>query len=90
MSNVLSWLLSCAQCRSEVDALRTALDLERKAADFFRAKADETDSQELKDMFIRLAEWEDSHYELIMSELDNINNTGLWFGLPEFHMDGSY
>ena len=75
---------------SETDALRTALDLEKKAADFFRQKADETDSQELKDMFIRLAEWEDSHFELIQSELDNIRNTGLWFGIPEFKMDGTY
>lgn len=73
-----------------VDALTTALDLERKAGNFFREKAAELASQELKAMFMRLAEWEDSHYDLIQAELDSINNTGMWFGLPEFQMDGLY
>lgn len=74
----------------EVDALKTALDLERKAADFFRAKAAEVSNSDAKELFNRLAEWEEAHYELIQSELDNINNTGLWFGLPEFRMDGTF
>jgi rubrerythrin len=74
----------------ELDALNTALDLERKAAQFFRDKAAEVDNAEAKDMFIRLAEWEDAHFELIQAELDNIKNTGLWFGIPEFRMDGTF
>ena len=74
----------------ELDALKTALDLERKAADFFRKQAAATDLPEAKEMFERLAEWEDAHFELIQSELDNINNTGLWFGIPEFRMDGTF
>ena len=74
----------------EVDALNTALDLERKAAQFFRDKAEEVDNPEAKTLFIRLAEWEDAHFELIQAELDNINNTGFWFGIPEFRMDGAY
>ena len=74
----------------ELDALNTALDLERKAAQFFRDKAEEVDDPEAKATFIRLAEWEDAHFELIQSELDNIKNTGLWFGMPEFRMDGTF
>lgn len=74
----------------EVDALNTALDLERKAAQFFREKAEEVDDSQAKETFIRLAEWEDSHFELIMAELDSIKNTGLWFGIPEFRMDGRF
>jgi len=74
----------------ELDALNTALDLERKAAEFFRSKAEEVGDPNAKDMFLRLAEWEDSHFELIMAELDNIKNTGLWFGIPEFRMDGTF
>jgi len=74
----------------EIDALNTALDLERKAAQFFRDKASEVSEPNAKEMFIRLAEWEDSHFELIMAELDNIKNTGFWFGIPEFRMDGRY
>ena len=74
----------------EVDALKTALDLERKAAQFFRDKAAEVSNTEAKDLFIRLAEWEDAHFEWIQAELDSINNTGLWFGIPEFRMDGTF
>lgn len=74
----------------ELDALNTALDLERKTAQFFREKAAEVSNTEAKDMFMRLAEWEDAHFELIQSELDNIKNTGLWFGIPEFRMDGTF
>ena len=74
----------------EVDALKTALDLERKAAQFFRDKAAEVSNTEAKALFNRLAEWEDAHFELIQSELDSINNTGLWFGIPEFRMDGTF
>lgn len=75
---------------AEVDALNVALDLEKKAAAFFREKADEMDEPEAKDLFTRLAEWEDSHFDIIQAELDSINNTGFWFGIPEFQMDGKY
>lgn len=41
-------------------------------------------------MFLRLAEWEDSHFELIQAELDYVKNTGFWFGVHEFKMDGMF
>ncbi|MGQ9559389.1 MAG: ferritin-like domain-containing protein [Candidatus Oleimicrobiaceae bacterium] len=75
---------------AEVDALQTALDLERKAAAFFRERAEKTSSPEAKAMFLRLAEWEDTHYDLIQAELDHINRTGFWLGIPEFQMDGKF
>ena len=75
---------------AEIDALNTALDLEKKAADFFREKAEQIDEAEAKELFIRLAEWEDSHFDLIQAELDAINQTGFWFGIPEFQMDSKY
>ena len=74
----------------ELQALNAALDLERKAAQFFRDKAAEVDNAQAKDLFLRLAEWEDAHFELIQAELDNIKNTGMWFGIPEFRMDGTF
>ncbi len=75
---------------AEVDALNTALDLERKAAAFFRQQADTTSNAEARAMFLRLAEWEDTHYDLIQAELDHINRTGFWLGIPEFQMDGKF
>ena len=75
---------------AEVDALNAALDLERQAAKFFREKAELVDEAAAKDLFNRLAEWEESHFDIIQAELDAINNTGFWFGIPEFQMDGKY
>ncbi|UCF79203.1 MAG: ferritin family protein [Candidatus Eiseniibacteriota bacterium] len=75
---------------AELDALKTALDLERKAAKFFREQAELVSEPEAKNMFLRLADWEDSHFDLIQAELDHINQTGFWMGIPEFKMDGKY
>jgi rubrerythrin len=74
----------------EIDALNTALDLERKAAKFFRDQAKLISDSEAKALFIRLAEWEDAHFDIIQAELDSIQGTGFWFGIPEFQMDGKY
>jgi len=75
---------------AEVDALNTALDLEKKAAGFFRDQANIVDEPAAKDLFNRLAQWEDTHYDIIQAELDSINNTGFWFDIPEFRMDGKF
>jgi rubrerythrin len=74
----------------EIDALNTALDLERKAARFFREQAGVVNDSEAKALFNRLAEWEDAHFDIIQAELDSIQGTGFWFGIPEFQMDGKY
>lgn len=74
----------------EIDALNTALDLERKAAEFFREQANLISDADAKALFIRLAEWEDAHFDLIQAELDSIQGTGFWFGIPEFQMDGKF
>lgn len=74
----------------EIDALNTALDLERKAAQFFRDQANMVEDSQARQMFLSLAEWEDSHFDLIQAELDSVKNTGMWFGIPEFRMDGQY
>jgi len=74
----------------ETDALNTALDLERKAAEFFRKQAEQAREPQAKALFERLAEWEDSHFDIIQAEFDYINQTGFWFDVPEFKMDGKY
>jgi len=75
---------------SDVDALNTALDLEKKSVNYYREKAESVGESEAKSLLLRLAEWEDSHFDLIQAELDSINQTGLWFGIPEFRMDGKF
>ncbi|OGL48096.1 MAG: hypothetical protein A2161_12690 [Candidatus Schekmanbacteria bacterium RBG_13_48_7] len=72
----------------EIDALNAALDLETKAQKFFTEQAAQTTNPEAKNLFVRLAEWEDNHYKLIQAELDALQQTGFWFDMPEFQMDG--
>ena len=74
----------------EIDALNTALDLEKKASKFFRDQAEAVNEPEAKALFIRLAEWEEAHFDIIQAELDSIQGTGFWFGIPEFQMDGKF
>ena len=75
---------------AEIDALNTAIDFEKKSAKYFREQAESLIEPEAKSLLFRLAEWEDIHFDLIQAELDAINQTGQWFGLPEFRMDGKY
>ncbi|MBN2011767.1 ferritin family protein [candidate division KSB1 bacterium] len=75
---------------AEIDALNTALELERKAAAYFRKHAEIIDDVNAKDLFKRLAEWEDAHYDIIQAELDAIIGTGFWFNIQEFRMDGKF
>jgi rubrerythrin len=75
---------------AELDALNTALDLEKKTATFFREQAEVVTEPAAKDLFVRLAEWEEAHFDIIQAELDSIQGTGFWFGIPEFQMDGKF
>lgn len=74
----------------ELDALNTALDLEKKAMVFFKEQAGKTELASAKALFLRLAEWEEAHYDLIKAEIDNINHTGFYLDMWEFKMDGQY
>ena len=60
------------------------------AADFFRGQAEAVNHPDVKALFLRLAEWEDTHYSIIQAELDAIHDTGFWFDIPEFRMDGKF
>jgi rubrerythrin len=75
---------------NDVDALQTALELERRAGQFFRNQSLATRVPEAQALFLRLAEWEDVHYDIIQAELDTIQHTGFWFNVAEFKMDGKF
>ena len=55
-----------------------------------REQASVVSDSKAKALFSRLAEWEDAHFDIIQAELDSIQGTGFWFGIPEFQMDGKY
>lgn len=74
----------------EVEALRQALEVERKAIDFFKEVAKQASDSEASRIFEIIAEEEVSHYDLIQAQIDSVTNAGFWFDVGEFKMDGLY
>ena len=50
----------------EASALSIGILLERNAIEFYSKLAEEAESQALKAFFRQLADWEDSHYQLLL------------------------
>jgi rubrerythrin len=71
----------------QLDALNTALELERSAQTFYEGHARSAPPGPVRDAFTRLAAMEAAHYALIQAEIDNIRQDGFWFGLPEFTLE---
>jgi rubrerythrin len=74
----------------EMDCLEEALDLERDTMQFFGKAMAEAESPEAKEIFKRILEEEQAHYDLIQAEIDSINGSGFWFDVQEFEMDGRF
>ncbi|MBN1153802.1 ferritin family protein [candidate division KSB1 bacterium] len=75
---------------AEIEALHIALDFEKKAMNYYLENASILDNEAGKEYLLRLADWEKAHYNIIQAELDYINQTGFWFDIPEFRMDGKF
>jgi rubrerythrin len=71
----------------QLSALNAALDLEKSARAFCEEQGRLTQDETVRRLFSRLAEMEASHYALIQAEIDSIQQTGFWFGLPEFTLE---
>lgn len=71
----------------ELSALETALELEERGIRYYKEQGERAESEEAEKLYKRLEEMEMSHYDLIMSELDYIKNTGFWFGVREFSLE---
>lgn len=74
----------------ELSALRQALEVERKAIDFFKDVAERAGDSEAKRIFELIAQEEVFHYDLIQAQIDSVTNAGFWFDVGEFQMDGRY
>jgi rubrerythrin len=70
----------------QLSALNAALDLERSAQTFYEEQGRKTDGS-ARATFARLADMEAAHYALIQAEIDGIQQTGFWLGLPEFTLE---
>lgn len=75
---------------SEIEALQLALDIEREAIDFFNKAAQDADDPLARQIFERIRDQEEYHYGLIQAQYDHVTNSGFWFDIAEFRMDGQY
>lgn len=73
--------------QNDLAALRTALDLEQRAARFYAEQAASNLPPAARAMYDRLAAMENAHAALIQAELDSIQQDGFWFGLSEFTLE---
>ena len=71
----------------DLSALNLALEMERKAVNFYKREGQKTEDKNARAMYTRLAEMEEAHYNLIQAELDHIKDVGFWFGIQEFTLE---
>jgi rubrerythrin len=74
----------------EVEALRDAMEVERKAIDFFSEAAENAGDSMARQIFERIKEEEVLHYDLLQAQYDSVTNSGFWFDIQEFQMDGKF
>jgi len=74
----------------ELEALRTAMDHERAAIEFFTRESDKATNPTVKQVFDFVKGQEEYHYDLLQAEYDSVAGTGFWFDMPEFRMDGKF
>ncbi len=73
--------------KTELDALRTAVQYEKEADAFYRNLVSELpkEDQPLFDKFLGI---EDRHLALVQAQLDVVQNRGFWFDISEFIQEG--
>jgi rubrerythrin len=74
----------------ELDFLKKALDLERRAMEFFEKAATDAEDEAAQEIFKKVKEQEQLHYDLIQAEIDHLSGSGFWFDVREFDMDGKF
>jgi rubrerythrin len=96
VSPVITQLEAAVAARAHSDvaddtqALRLAMELERRAVAFFEELENATtDSVKVK-MIRELAEEERYHYDILQAQLDSVLNVGIWLDAPEFRLDGKF
>lgn len=76
--------------KGETEAIRIAMDLERQAIDFFTDAQKNAQDTNAKEAFRKIVDEEEGHFDLLQAQLDSLNNTGMWFDVAEFQMDGKF
>ena len=72
--------------QSELDLLKTALELERQTSGFYRQLVDTLPTGD-RELFARFLEIEQGHLTIVQAEIDNLNGMGTWFDIMEFDLE---
>jgi len=74
----------------DTQALRLAMELERRVIHLFKELALHTSDPEVIKLIGKIIEGECFQYDNLQAQLDSVLNTGLWLDVPEFRMDGKF
>ena len=74
----------------DTQALRLAMELERRLIHVFKDLASHTNDPEIIKLVGQMIEGEYFQYDNFQAQLDSVLNTGLWLDSPEFRMDGKF
>ena len=66
---------------NEIDALRIAMDSEKRAIDYYSQIKENSKDSELNEIIDEIINQEKNHYQILEGEFHHINSTGYWFDL---------
>jgi len=66
---------------NEIDAIRMAMDSEKRAIDFYAKIKQSITDNEIKEIIDEIIRQEQSHYTVLEGEFYHITSTGYWFEL---------
>ncbi len=75
-----------AATKTEIDALKTALQYEKEADGFYHKLVSELPRQD-QPLFDKFLVIEDGHLALVQAELDAVQGMGFWFDIAEFRLE---
>jgi rubrerythrin len=64
---------------SDLEALQIALDFEQRAVRMYEEAASETEDSTAQSFYRELAEWEQTHYDILDNSYDFLANKGEWY-----------
>lgn len=63
----------------EIEAIRLAMDFEKKGYEFYRKAAEEVTEKKIKTLFEILIKEEEEHFNILQNTLSFLTDTGDWF-----------
>jgi len=74
----------------DTQALRLAMELERRFIQLFKETVAHTDDREVVALANKIIDGACFQYDNLQAQLDSVINTGMWLDKPEFRMDGKF